>query len=790
MSETFVGYELDENGAMSPTDVARVAHAAGFRGEALWIIVAIGSRESGWRPAAHRTDYDRDYVGGDRGLFQINHGAWDDRLVEVGIISANTVEGRQELFDPLVNARAAFFIAEQGSNFDAWSAAKNPATGKTEWTPVSEGGKPLHGVRQSNIDRAGQAIFDAGFGSELPNWSPGDRPQIAGLEPSPLPTPEQTVTEAVEQIDGIDLYEPSQDMPYSAVLLSDVRAAILGSEPDSVGTGSGRAEAPPPRSASEPMGQPAAPAPPRSAVEPMGQPAAPTGERPIDTAAPEDGTGAPANPYQIPPSFTGFLINNLEPWARNAIRTGNTAGLTARQVQSVNRIRVVMGNFPYAADNINSLEFARAWNGGSANLERLTFMANQERLNFEPDFDVPPMQPVGTAPAGAQPAPTTTTPTTTPSGATPPTLPDLTNIPGVDTFDPTQGIPQSEVNLVQGISTVTGEAPTPQQAYEGITSPGTATFTPTPSIDTGPTLPGEIPDPTRVVTEDWEKAIAELYPAYYGIIQNNPEIKALIEESLGPPRWSEQKFQAALYNTNWWQTSSESARLWELLKGQDPAEANRRVEEQIASITASVNFYGVSLTETQVRQLAEDSLQFGFSPQEISNAIGMKAIEGGPEGMSSLTEGYYGQEMRRRLSNYGVTLSDTTFNRYLNEIAVGSKSLDSFQDYALSLAKTLYPALADRFDAGDTFDNLVDPYRQQASRILEIEDNSIDFTDPQWQQAVTYVDPGSNEQRLMSTREWGDYLRKTPSFGYEYTTGAKEKAYQTANRLADMFGKV
>ena len=45
-------------------------------------------------------------------------------------------------------------------------------------------------------------------------------------------------------------------------------------------------------------------------------------------------------------------------------------------------------------------------------------------------------------------------------------------------------------------------------------------------------------------------------------------------------------------------------------------------------------------------------------------------------------------------------------------------------------------------------------------------------------------------QRQMSFTEWNDYVRQNRSFGYEYTEQAQRRAYQVANRLADLFGKV
>ena len=65
---------------------------------------------------------------------------------------------------------------------------------------------------------------------------------------------------------------------------------------------------------------------------------------------------------------------------------------------------------------------------------------------------------------------------------------------------------------------------------------------------------------------------------------------------------------------------------------------------------------------------------------------------------------------------------------------------------------------------------------------------SIDFVDPNWSKAVTFV-TDKGEQRPMNYNEWGDYLRQTRSFGYEFTSEAQSRAYGVANDLARLFGK-
>ena len=58
-------------------------------------------------------------------------------------------------------------------------------------------------------------------------------------------------------------------------------------------------------------------------------------------------------------------------------------------------------------------------------------------------------------------------------------------------------------------------------------------------------------------------------------------------------------------------------------------------------------------------------------------------------------------------------------------------------------------------------------------------------------QAITYVpDSKTGEQRLMNMGEWGDYLRKTESLGYQNTTEARSRAFEVSNKIANMFGRV
>lgn len=92
---------------------------AGFTGEALKTIVAIGGAESGWNPKAHNAVPPDDSYG----VWQINMlgSLGPERRAKFGLSS------NSELFDPVVNARAAWEISSHGSNFKPWSTYTNGA---------------------------------------------------------------------------------------------------------------------------------------------------------------------------------------------------------------------------------------------------------------------------------------------------------------------------------------------------------------------------------------------------------------------------------------------------------------------------------------------------------------------------------------------------------------------------------------------------------------------------------------------------------------------------------------
>jgi len=169
-------------GTLTREETAQILYSIGFRGDRLIDLVAIAGRESGYRPGIHGSDQPQEAVSGDRGLFQINS-VHDDRLMAAGIIRS-----KEDLFDPVVNARAAFFLSGGGQVAalgQLWGA------GEGGWNGA---GNYLYGTNREAAELAVQNAQEQGLlgqdwegstgtpspgGNEIPQQGPVDLPSDA-----------------------------------------------------------------------------------------------------------------------------------------------------------------------------------------------------------------------------------------------------------------------------------------------------------------------------------------------------------------------------------------------------------------------------------------------------------------------------------------------------------------------------------------------------------------------------------------------------------------------------------
>jgi hypothetical protein len=120
---------------LTDTELVELLQAVGFKGKALKIAWATAMKESSGRPIAHNktaSTGDNSY-----GLFQINMigSLGSDRRAKFGITSDAA------LLDPVTNAKAAYYMTAQGTDWGSWGLGPNAYDGDpaepslTKWIP-------------------------------------------------------------------------------------------------------------------------------------------------------------------------------------------------------------------------------------------------------------------------------------------------------------------------------------------------------------------------------------------------------------------------------------------------------------------------------------------------------------------------------------------------------------------------------------------------------------------------------------------------------------------------------
>lgn len=147
----------------NPIAAAKALRSVGFSGDSLATALAIAGRESNWESDAHRTDKPEHLLSGDRGLMQINY-VHDPMLFQQGII-----QNKRDLFDPRVNAQAAWILSKSGTDWSPWGF-----TGST-WGSLAN---PLNGT---DLEEARRYMAQAGVGDAT--LSPQSEPLFPKSEP-------------------------------------------------------------------------------------------------------------------------------------------------------------------------------------------------------------------------------------------------------------------------------------------------------------------------------------------------------------------------------------------------------------------------------------------------------------------------------------------------------------------------------------------------------------------------------------------------------------------------------
>lgn len=280
--------------------------------------------------------------------------------------------------------------------------------------------------------------------------------------------------------------------------------------------------------------------------------------------------------------------------------------------------------------------------------------------------------------------------------------------------------------------------------------------------------------------------IAKKYGYLAGFL-DDPEIGPILLQA-AKEGWDSSRLNGAVYATRWYKTHAAVTRTFDSQSKLDPATQSRQIMAQADDIMAQAKRSGIILDHTALSKLAWTSLRYGWSGQQLTNAIvaqGKMDLSGkSPNGALTTAD-----NLKEAAAQYMVPVSQQSLLQWTKQIQAGQMSVQDFNGYLKEQAKSLFPALSGAIDRGVTVEQYADPYRQQAAQTLEVDPQSIDFMhDPKYQKALFQIDPKTKDRTAMSLADWGTYLRGLPEFAK--TAQANQQAAGMASSILKTFGEV
>jgi hypothetical protein len=276
-----------------------------------------------------------------------------------------------------------------------------------------------------------------------------------------------------------------------------------------------------------------------------------------------------------------------------------------------------------------------------------------------------------------------------------------------------------------------------------------------------------------------------------------PEVRNTLEQAVANG-WTSSQVQASVQNTDWWKHTSQAQIAFDQIKFQTPEELNfadpgSKASQTLAHVMQLGSANGTIWSAPVMQQTALAALQYGWSDDQIRARLGSMVTVTPRNGGVVSNDSQLLAALTGTAGDYLINPNNVQLQQYARQIASGTATLDSWKTYLAGQAKAKYPTLAQQIDTGLTPNQIVDPLRQDAARIMETPADQINFmSNPMYQKILQYRPPDAGGKaspvRPMDVSEMETYLRGTDQ--WSYTQQARDQAASLEKNVVTTFGKV
>jgi hypothetical protein len=290
---------------------------------------------------------------------------------------------------------------------------------------------------------------------------------------------------------------------------------------------------------------------------------------------------------------------------------------------------------------------------------------------------------------------------------------------------------------------------------------------------------GKAGDVTAQATTDWETSFRTNFPSRAWILTDvdrtkYPQLFALLakadKDKMYDSTEGQKRFLAELEGTDYYKELATSGKV-----------------RDIKAIVGDLGFESTDFT-----RFVNQSINFGWTGDRLKQETYKEVFRKNPDGSyanpTAVARATKGADYLS-VGNIAKAYFNTASEAGIQSVLTGSITNDDFARQQREIAKTRYSHLSSLIDQGVTLEDLSASYKSSAAKLLELDPNSIDMSQAQYEVALAYG--GENGQkRTMTTGEWERLLRTDARYGWEKTENAKSEARSLATNIAQAFGRI
>ena len=271
------------------------------------------------------------------------------------------------------------------------------------------------------------------------------------------------------------------------------------------------------------------------------------------------------------------------------------------------------------------------------------------------------------------------------------------------------------------------------------------------------------------------------------VINSNPELKALFAQATSTGAgggWTTDHFVAKVRDTNWFKTNADTARQAIILQKADPATYAARLNQAMAQARAMVGDTGAQMTAEQFNKIGTDALMFGWNTEQLRQNMA-SFVTAGTGGQYAGGAAAHQYQYGALAAQYGESIDPVRMGQLIRGAVTGTVTGDSVRNDMIARASSRYPALAARLAAGETVQQIADPYIQSYAKILEVNPNTVNLSDNLVQSALSGTD-AKGQPSTKTVWAFENDLRSDPR--YMKTQGAQDASMGMAHRVLQDWG--